>query len=181
MNARDAVARMEGQEDGEDAPAAGQAVGAKRVNKKVRSATKKKIEQAKRERTTEGKAALQQRSNELLARPLSAFMLFGFSQRGILKKQKSTAVVRDVVKAVGERAAPIPGQEYALAHICLARSPAQANAGCCSAMKIAQSTKPWPTRTQSAVCAQPKLPTMPLHETTTMLLLNLTTMPQSLQ
>ena len=30
-------------------------------------------------------------------------MLFGFSQRGALKKQKSSTGVREVVKAVGER------------------------------------------------------------------------------
>ena len=62
---------------------------------------KKKMDLAKREKTAEGMAELQKRANETLAKPLSAFMLFGFSQRGILKKQKDP--VREVVKAVGER------------------------------------------------------------------------------
>ena len=65
------------------------------------SPSKKKAEQAKRERSAEGKAAQQQRVREMLMQPLSAFMLFGFSQRGILKKQK--APIREVVRAVGER------------------------------------------------------------------------------
>ena len=40
--------------------------------------------------------------DELLAQPMSAFVLFGFAQRNLLKKQKPSATVKEVVKAVGE-------------------------------------------------------------------------------
>lgn len=39
--------------------------------------------------------------DELLAQPLSAFVMFGFAQRNLLKKQKPGATVKEVVKAVG--------------------------------------------------------------------------------
>ena len=74
--------------------------GAAKVKQK-QPAGKKKAEQAKREKTAEGKAALQRKAHAMLAQPFSAFMLFGFSQRGILKKPKES--IRGVVKAVGER------------------------------------------------------------------------------
>mmetsp|Transcript_2610 Transcript_2610/g.5086 ORF Transcript_2610/g.5086 Transcript_2610/m.5086 type:complete len:121 (-) Transcript_2610:191-553(-) len=40
---------------------------------------------------------------ELLAQPMSAFVMFGFAQRNLLKKQKPGATVKEVVKAVGDR------------------------------------------------------------------------------
>ena len=72
-----------------------------RAKGKQKAVDKKKMDLAKREKTAEGMAELQKKANETLAKPLSAFMLFGFSQRGILKKQKEP--IREVVKAVGER------------------------------------------------------------------------------
>lgn len=52
---------------------------------------------------TDSHETLQSKVDGLLARPLSAFTLFGLAQRGVLKKQKSTVAVKDIVKAVGER------------------------------------------------------------------------------
>ena len=46
---------------------------------------------------------LRARADEMLAKPLSAWMLFGFSQRGALKKNASNKEMRAAVKAVGER------------------------------------------------------------------------------
>ena len=46
--------------------------------------------------------ALRRRSEDLISKPMSAFMLFGFSQRGALKTHGSTTV-KEIVKAVGER------------------------------------------------------------------------------
>ena len=43
------------------------------------------------------------RVQEVLAEPLSAFALFGFAQRNLLKKQKPNATVKETVKAIGER------------------------------------------------------------------------------
>ncbi|KOO22028.1 hypothetical protein Ctob_003580 [Chrysochromulina tobinii] len=68
-----------------------------RAKGKQKAVDKKKMDLAKREKTAEGMAELQKKANETLAKPLSAFMLFGFSQRGILKKQKEP--IREVVKA----------------------------------------------------------------------------------
>ena len=39
--------------------------------------------------------------DELLAQPLSAFVMFGFAQRNLLKKQKPNATPKEVVKAIG--------------------------------------------------------------------------------
>jgi len=74
---------------------------AKQHKRPLTLSSKKKAEQAKREKSADSKASLRQRASELLLHPLSPFMVFGFSQRGILKKQKEP--IRDVVKAVGER------------------------------------------------------------------------------
>ena len=68
---------------------------------------------ARRERNVEAKDQIKQRANELLEQPLSAFMLFGFSQRGILKRHASAAAVREVVKAVGERWVLLSDEERA--------------------------------------------------------------------
>ena len=46
--------------------------------------------------------ALRRRSEDLISKPMSAFMLFGFSQRGALKTH-GTTTVKEIVKAVGER------------------------------------------------------------------------------
>ena len=43
------------------------------------------------------------RVREVLAEPLSAFALFGFAQRNLLKKQKPNATVKETVKAIGDR------------------------------------------------------------------------------
>ena len=64
---------------------------------------KASAQKARRERNVEAKDQIKQRAIELQAQPLSAFMLFGFSQRGIMKRHASAAAVREVVKAVGER------------------------------------------------------------------------------
>jgi hypothetical protein len=68
-----------------------------------KTASKKLAEQAKRERAADSRVSLKSRAEELLAQPLTAFMIFGFSQRGIMKRHKSSAAVREAVKAVGER------------------------------------------------------------------------------
>ena len=39
--------------------------------------------------------------DEILAQPLSAFVMFGFAQRNLLKKQKPNATPKEVVKAIG--------------------------------------------------------------------------------
>lgn len=49
----------------------------------------------------EAQAAMRSKLDEILARPLSAFTLFGLAQRGVLKKQKSSASVKEIVKVVG--------------------------------------------------------------------------------
>jgi len=49
------------------------------------------------------KEALSNKVEDLLAKPLSAFALFAFAQRATLKRQKPTASVRELVKAVGDR------------------------------------------------------------------------------
>jgi hypothetical protein len=82
---------------------AGSASKGKKKRRLSKPLSKKKAEQMKRERAADCKAALEERADELLARPMTAFMIFGFSQRGILKKQKSAQAVREIVKAVGER------------------------------------------------------------------------------
>jgi hypothetical protein len=90
-----------------------------KVGKKKKSARPTKPSKRKAEEASKAKAsskrgggksdklpdvgAIKRRNEELLDRPMSAFMLFGFSQRGALKKQKTTQSVREVVKAVGER------------------------------------------------------------------------------
>ena len=61
----------------------------------------------------EAKDQIKQRAVELQAQPLSAFMLFGFSQRGIMKRHASAAAVREVVKAVGERWVLLSDEERA--------------------------------------------------------------------
>ena len=49
----------------------------------------------------EAQAAMQLKLDEHLARPFSAFALFGLAQRGVLKKQKSSADVKEIIKVVG--------------------------------------------------------------------------------
>lgn len=51
----------------------------------------------------EARDAFQRKCDELLAKPFSAFALFGFAQRVTLKRQKPNASVRELVKAIGER------------------------------------------------------------------------------
>ena len=51
----------------------------------------------------EAHEAMRSKLDGFLTRPLSAFALFGLAQRGVLKKQKSSAAVKEIVKAVGER------------------------------------------------------------------------------
>ena len=41
-------------------------------------------------------------ADSFLAKPLSAFALFGFAQRNLLKKQKPGATVKEIVKAIGD-------------------------------------------------------------------------------
>lgn len=47
--------------------------------------------------------SVQQEVQRLLARPFTAFALFGLAHHGVLKRQKSSAAVKEVVKAIGER------------------------------------------------------------------------------
>lgn len=69
----------------------------------------KKVELAKQTKLAKAaKAAAEARKasgrvEELLARPLSAFQLFGMSQRGALKRQSTAGAVKEAVKAIGER------------------------------------------------------------------------------
>ena len=61
---------------------------------------------AKRERgaavRVEAEMETETKVEELLRQPLSAFTLFGLSQRGVLKKQKGSGSMKEVVKAIGE-------------------------------------------------------------------------------
>lgn len=53
--------------------------------------------------SAEAQEAFQDKLETFLRRPLSAFELFGLAQRGVLKKQKNSAAVKEIVKVVGER------------------------------------------------------------------------------
>ena len=73
------------------------------AKKKPLLSAKRKAELAKKEKAAANSRAASNRVDELLARPLSAFMLFGFSQRGVLKKQRTATSIKEAVKAIGER------------------------------------------------------------------------------
>lgn len=55
----------------------------------------------KRQAMNDERDVARARADELLAKPFTAFVLFGFAQRNLLKKQKPGATVKEVVKAVG--------------------------------------------------------------------------------
>ena len=93
--------------EGETPTSVKQAAG-KKAGKRSAKPTKKslKADEAKKKTKAEKPVdfrALKVRSEEILAKPISAFVLFGFSQRGVLKKQAKSTTVKEVVKAVGER------------------------------------------------------------------------------
>lgn len=69
----------------------------------LKPSQKKKAEEAAARKAALEHQAQLRRVDDVVARPMSAFVLFGFSQRGVLKKQKSAADFREVVKAIGER------------------------------------------------------------------------------
>lgn len=104
----------------------GEKMGAKRVKVKkqvfwIKSKTppkskgsgKASAQKLRRERNVEAKDQIKQRASELQAQPMSAFMLFGFSQRGIMKRYPSAVALREVVKAVGERWVLLSDEERA--------------------------------------------------------------------
>lgn len=82
----------------------------KKTARPTKLSQKRKAEEAAKEAKGKAKAdkpvdfaALRVRTEEILAQPMSAFALFGLSQRGALKKQKTSTTVKEVVKAIGER------------------------------------------------------------------------------
>ena len=79
----------------------------KKIQKKsarpLKPSSKKKAEEAAARKAALEEMARIRRVGDVLARPMSAFVLFGFSQRGVLKKQKTAAEFKEVVKALGER------------------------------------------------------------------------------
>ena len=85
------------------APGQSGKAGTKRVSKEPSKLAKAKGDKAAAAEREASKAATQAKAAQWLRRPLSAFALFGLSQKGVLKKQKSPAAVKDVVKAIGER------------------------------------------------------------------------------
>ena len=56
---------------------------------------------SKKESAADIKGAAQRRAAKMLEKPMTGFMLFGFSQRGIMKKHK--VPIKEVVQAVGAR------------------------------------------------------------------------------
>ena len=78
----------------------------------VSSGKKKSPKLAKKEAAAAtkaiSKASIQAKADEMVAQPFSAFALFGFAQRGVLKKQKPGATVKDVVKAIGAAHSALP-------------------------------------------------------------------------
>lgn len=75
---------------------------AKKAGVKKRPAGAAKAAKEKQQAAEERRDAVA-RVQEVLAEPLSAFALFGFAQRNLLKKQKPNATVKETVKAIGER------------------------------------------------------------------------------
>ena len=66
------------------------------------AAAKGKEKQEKRQAIAKDRETLRAKTDELLAKPLSAFALFGFAQRNLLKKQKPGATVKEIDKAIGD-------------------------------------------------------------------------------
>ena len=75
---------------------------AKKAGAKKRPAGAAKAAKEKQQAAEDRRDAVA-RVQEVLAEPLSAFALFGFAQRNLLKKQKPNATVKETVKAIGER------------------------------------------------------------------------------
>ena len=69
----------------------------------LKPSQKKKAEEAAARKAELEHQAQLRRVDDVIARPMTAFVLFGLSQRGVLKKQKSAAEFKEVVKAIGER------------------------------------------------------------------------------
>jgi len=78
---------------------------------KLTSKMRKGEEQTPKERAVTAKTAAQQKAQKLLLQPMTPFMLFSFSQRGVMKKHKEP--IRDVVKAISERWLMLTDEERA--------------------------------------------------------------------
>ena len=69
-------------------PATSKGKGKKEINRKKQALDK-----------VHDREAAKAKATELLEKPLSAFVLFGFAQRNLLKRQKPGATVKEIVKA----------------------------------------------------------------------------------